>query len=401
MAKSKRKKQRQKRDRSRPASRRIPEPLFDALTEADRLDRQGKWVEARELLEDLNRSYPDRAEVLTALVNVYYELDDITSYQHACERLIRHRPDDPDVNLMLAGACLTNVRPALALGNFRRFLRRWPDDARADEVRKTVAFLEDQMEELLQDLGLCGEEGLQLAALHEEVLCYLEQGEFDQARQTAEQLLKQNPSFSPAINNLGEAHFREGRTEEAIAAARRVLQRAPDNFHALGNLARYLCLSGRAEEAQAWAQRLKSVESKSCDVWVKKAETFTCLGDHEEVLRVLARERGFGVLGRLDEVREVLVHVLGVVCVVCRHAVQHAVGVVQSDVKQGTTHQRRQPRHWLGRAALAIERVQRLVQRPLNERMPYFDGMAAFLVFRPRPRQTNTEFLQRVVPRFV
>jgi tetratricopeptide (TPR) repeat protein len=289
MAKSKRKKQRrQKLKRSKPTSRGIPGRLYDALSEAERLDRQGKWVEARELLEDLDRSYPDRAEVLAALVSVYYELGDLASQQHACQRLIRLRPDDPDVCLMLAGSCLTNVRPALALGNFRRFLRRWPNDVRAAEVRKTVAFLEEQMEEMLQDLGLCGEEGLQMAALHEEVLGCLEHGEYDLARQAAEQLLKQYPSFCPAINNLGEAHFREGRIEEALAAARRVLQQDPDNFHALANLARYLCLSGRAEEAQAWAQQLKSVESKSCDVWIKKAETFTCLGDHEEVLRVFA-----------------------------------------------------------------------------------------------------------------
>jgi len=292
MAKSKRKKQRrQKRNRGGSTARRLPEPLYDGLIEAERLDRQGKRVEARELLEDLDRSYPDRAEVLSALVNAYYELHDLTAYQHACQRLIRHQPDDPDVNLMLAGSCLANARPALALRNFRRFLGRWPDDVRADEARKTVAFLEDQMEELLGDLGVSGEDGLQLAALHEEVLGCLEQGEFDQARQAAEQLLKLCPSFCPAINNLGEAHFREGRTDEALAAAHRVLRRDPNNFHALANLARYLYLSGRAEEAQTWAQRLKSVESESGDVWVKKVETFTCLGDDEEVLWVFEKAR--------------------------------------------------------------------------------------------------------------
>jgi len=312
MAKSKRKKQRrQRRNRGGSTVRQLAEPLYDGLIEAERLDRQGKRVEARELLEDLNRSYPDRAEVLAALVNVYYELDDLTAYQHACQRLIRHRPDDPELCLMLAGSCLTNVRPALALGNFRRFLRRWPDDVRADEVHKTVAFLEEQMEEMLRGLGLSGEDGLQLAALHEEVLCHLEQGEFDQARQAAEQLLKQHPSFCPAINNLGEAHFREGRTDEALAAAHRVLQQDPDNFHALANLARYLCLTGQAKKARAWARRLKSVESNSCDVWVKKAEAFTCLGDDEEVLRVFAKAQRSQ--GRRPDRDEAILHHLAAV----------------------------------------------------------------------------------------
>lgn len=285
MPKGKRKqKGRQGRAKTKSASKGMPRQLYDGLEKADRLDRQRKWAEARDLLEELERRYPGRPEVLTGLVNVYYELGDITSYQFACQRLVSLRPDDPDLSLMLAGSCLANVRPAMALHNFARFLRRWPDDVRADDVRKTVADLEAKMDRILQDSGFSGEDGLQLAALHEEVLCCLQQGEFGQARRLAERLLKQKPDFVPAINNLGEAHFREGRTEEAIAAARRVLHPSPDNYHALANLARYLCMSGRADEAQPWAERLKSVESADPDLWVKKAETFTYLGDEQAVL---------------------------------------------------------------------------------------------------------------------
>lgn len=288
MSKSKRKKQRRQKDTkrtgTRSASKGIPPPLYDGLGKAYRLDRQRKWDQARDLLQDLDRRYPNRAEVLAGLLNVYYELGDVTSYQFACQRLVSLRPDDPDLRLMLAGSCMENVRPALAIRNFRCFLERWPDDVRAPDVRKTVAGLEAEMEETLPDLGLNSEDGLQLPALHEEVLCCLQQRQFGRARQLAEQLLKRHPEFTPAINNLGEAHFREGRIADAVAAARRVLQRNPDNFHALGNLARYLCASGRADEARPWTERLQSVESTDSDLWIKKAETFSFLGDDQAVL---------------------------------------------------------------------------------------------------------------------
>lgn len=288
MSKSKRKKQRRqkgtKHTGTRSAPRGIPPPLYDGLGKAYRLDRQREWDQARDLLQDLDRRYPNRAEVLAGLLNVYYELGDVTSYQFACQRLVSLRPDDPDLRLMLAGSCMENVRPALALRNFRCFLERWPDDVRAPDVRKTFAGLEAEMEEVLQDLGLTGEAGLQLAALHEEVLCCLQQGEYGQVCQLAEQLLKRHPEFTPAINNLGEAHFREGRIADAVAAARRVLQQNPDNFHALANLARYLCASGRADEARTWTERLQSVESTDSDLWIKKAETFSFLGDDQAVL---------------------------------------------------------------------------------------------------------------------
>lgn len=285
MPKNRRKKQRRRtRTRAKSTVRGAPEALREGLIEAGRLQRQRKWAKARELLEGLDRHYPRRAEVLGALVDLYYELGDITSGQSACQRLASLRPDDPEVRLMLAGSCMSNVYPALALRNFRVFLEHWPDDPRADEVRRTVASLEAEMGPLLEDLGLTGEDGLQLAALHEEVLCCLQQGQFDQGRQVAEQLLERHPGFVPAINNLGETYFREGRADEAVAAARRVLQQDPDNFHALANLTRYLCLSGRADEAQPWAERLKSVRSTHSDVWIKKAETFSYLGDDHAVL---------------------------------------------------------------------------------------------------------------------
>src|SRR6266516_678747 len=109
----------------------LPRRLLEELSEADSLVRRKRWAEARDLLESLAQRYPRQVPVLSALVNLYYDLQDMPGYQHACERLIRLVPDDPDLTLGLAGAYLRNLYPVLAMRTFRRFLERWPDHPRA------------------------------------------------------------------------------------------------------------------------------------------------------------------------------------------------------------------------------------------------------------------------------
>lgn len=60
-----------------------------------------------------------------------------------------------------------------------------------------------------------------------------------------------------------------------------------DNVHALSNLTRYLVLSGRLEDAAGEAERLKAAESDQPDLWVKKVEALSYLGDDRGVLDAL------------------------------------------------------------------------------------------------------------------
>src|SRR5207244_3317702 len=102
---------------------------------------------------------------------------------------------------------------------------------------------------------------------------------YPQARQLGEKVLARKPDFAPALNNIGETWAREGKLDQAAAAAQGVLAFAPHNFHALSNATRYLALAGRTDEAREYAGRLRAVQSGSPDVWVKKAEAFSILGD--------------------------------------------------------------------------------------------------------------------------
>jgi tetratricopeptide (TPR) repeat protein len=257
---------------------------MDALEHVDRLTRRKRWAEALAELQALDQRYRNHPAVLTELVNVAYELQDMRQYLSCIRRLSKITPNDPDIMLGLAGAYMTNVYPAIALKSFRRFLERHPDHERAKEVRQTVATLESGMDEVLDDLGMSGEEGIELAAQHDEIRACLELSQFQEGRRLATQFLKHHPDFVPVLNNLSQVDSLEGRPEQAIATARRVLKLEPDNYQALSNLTRYLYLNGQTEEARQLAEQLKTTESKFSDIWIKKVETFTCLGDDQAVL---------------------------------------------------------------------------------------------------------------------
>lgn len=275
-----------KRRANRKIFKAVPDDLIFGLGEAQSLMNRKRWREAREVLDDIDRRFANRPEVLTELVNVNYELNDMSGYQRACERLLKLEPDDPELTFGLASVYLMNFHPALSLRTFRQFLERWPDDEKAEDARRNVAALETKMSELLPQLGEAGEEGLEIAEMHEETQSALEHGDYARGRKVGERLLNKRPDFIPALNNLSQIYFVEGEPEEAIAAAGRVLELAPDNYHALSNIARYLYLSGRADEAKRYAAQLKTVESKSLDSWIKKVEALAYMGDDEGVLAV-------------------------------------------------------------------------------------------------------------------
>src|SRR5262245_19391547 len=103
------------------------------------LIRRHRWEEARDLLEDLDRRFPNRTEVVSGLAIVYQQLGDTQQLQPVCARLSKLFPQDPDILLSLAGAYLNNGRVLLAQRTFQQVLNRWPTHRLAEKARRTVA----------------------------------------------------------------------------------------------------------------------------------------------------------------------------------------------------------------------------------------------------------------------
>jgi tetratricopeptide (TPR) repeat protein len=259
--------------------------LEKGLDKAERLIARRAYREALNILEDLNQQYPNQADVLLLMGEVFYQLKDYDDYLRVSYRLHQLMPDDPDATFDLAGAYVVNGLPALGLVTYRNYLKRWPHHSLAADAQQRVKTLEDVLVRLQ-----AGREPLMDAetlALHDEVQFCLNTGEYRRGIRVAEKLLSRYPDFIPVRNNLSLLLWLEGNLDRAIKEAQRVLDMDPTNIQALSNLSRYLYLQGRTEEALQYAQRLKEQRSPNPRDWAKQAEALAFLGDDQGVVSLL------------------------------------------------------------------------------------------------------------------
>lgn len=265
--------------------------LRDALERVDSLMERRRWAEAHALLIDLDRTYPQRQEILRDLVEVAFHLGDLHTYQYGCETLYRLCPGDPDLPYMLTRAYLQNEWGGLALSMARRALAHDPVNEKAESTRRGLPELERLVEMEISRLGLDGPDSLECLSLHDLSRALLAQGRFAKSLEAAEKLLERRPHFTAAYNNGAEAACHEGRLAQAIDLERRLLAFDPENVFALANLVRFLSVSGQGDEARRQAERMKSLNAPAKDHAVKQAEALAWLGDDAGVLEVFERGR--------------------------------------------------------------------------------------------------------------
>ncbi len=267
------------------------------LDRAEELLADGELSEARTLLEELARQNPNHFEVQWQLLGAYHLMNDRQAMLGPAIRLKELRPNDPALCLNLAGVYMINILPVLALRTFQEFLARWPRHEEASDVRKTIAELRENLAKATAEEGISLADNEDRILMHEQIQVCLNTGRLDEGRRLIDELLAQWPTFAPPLNNLSLSYFLEGRIDEAIAASRRVLDECdPNNYHALSNLIHYLVMAGRMDEARPLAERLKAVQSDRVDVWLKKAEGLSYLGDDAGVDQVFEEAGAAGML---------------------------------------------------------------------------------------------------------
>jgi Flp pilus assembly protein TadD len=271
--------------------------LWQGLQKVEELTERCQWVEADELLNELNRRFPNRPEVLTEMVNVAGTLKDYRTFQSACLSLSKLTPNDPLVLHNLAMAYVFQGRVALSIRTLRRFVQRFPRHELTEKNRVLIAELEVQLVKMTAPEGFPeGPEGFEWAVLHEEAQVFMESGDYAKGRQAAERLIQLAPAMSSPRNNLALMWFMDGAPRRAVETARQVLEFQPENVHALGNLARFLDFTGQAAEAREVLARLKAAPVEKEEHSTKKAETCSFLGDHQGVLDAWdeAQRHGWG-----------------------------------------------------------------------------------------------------------
>jgi len=265
----------------------LPRAALDSLVKAMDLSDDGRHEEAREILEKLNCRYPDRIDILGDLYNQCVFLNDQRGIERSAARLLRLHPDDPGVTLALAGAYVYAGRMVLAMRTFQRFIECWPDHDEINYALGTLPTVSSIAKQRIVEADFTGDDAFELAELHEESLSLLDQGDYKAARATIEQILKRRPGLDSAYNNLSLIAMGENKLEEAMEIAEGVLRRDDCNVHALANMIRFLVMSGQPEKARIYADRLKAIDLPIADVWIKKAEALSFLGDDSGVLEIL------------------------------------------------------------------------------------------------------------------
>jgi tetratricopeptide (TPR) repeat protein len=137
------------------------------------------------------------------------------------------------------------------------------DHLMADQTRGFMDIGTQQIDELVEEMGLPRFQLIEAMVLHEWAQFYLEWGEYDRVETLERQVLAIAPQFSSAYNNLSLAAFLDGNLPQAIDWSSQVLAIQPDNIHALANLVRYSLLMGQGELAQDYGQRLKQSQAKA------------------------------------------------------------------------------------------------------------------------------------------
>jgi tetratricopeptide (TPR) repeat protein len=288
-----------------------PRRVMDGLYDAEALLEEGEPAEAALVLEELDRRHPGLIPVLAMLVDVYYEMEDMHGYEWACYRLQKIERSDPDLALVMAVAHMGNIRPALAIHSLEGFLRRWPDHDNAGEARQMLEKFRRTIQPELETLDMSKSEVFELAYQQDLVRLFMDHGQLHQARSAVGKLLKRYPTFVPALNNLSQIHALKGDRARAIELSRKTLEIEPHNVHTLSNLARLLFLNGHPDEASQVAGRMLESDAPAADVWVKKAEALSFLGDDQAILRLYRQAKSAGAL-ELPEASPIFLHLVAV-----------------------------------------------------------------------------------------
>lgn len=116
---------------------------------------------------------------------------------------------------------------------------------------------------------------------HEHARALLEEGKFAQAVKLLEEIVKDNPDFLAARNNLALAYYYMGRFDTAKRTIGEVLDQEPGNLHGLCNLAIFFQHEGNQEQRDRLMDMLTVTVPYHQEHVFKLATTMGILGQHE------------------------------------------------------------------------------------------------------------------------
>ncbi len=248
-------------------------------------------IEQAELeINRLVKQNPQIPAIIEAKVYLHQTAKDWEQAGQAAKQLQKLTPHDPDATMMYAQSSLYCSRVCVAVREYRKFLKRWPDHENAAKARTAIEICEPECKSRLVRAHSSGftdltfeNGGLELFARHEESLEQLRAGNFDAAIQLCLAVLKTEPRFLSARNNLATCYFQTGDLENAMTVARETCRLNPHNRFAEANLAKLEMLGGNEAVANAIADRIVASPPAEQDATVAAIEAMSYLGRDRDV----------------------------------------------------------------------------------------------------------------------
>jgi tetratricopeptide (TPR) repeat protein len=163
-----------------------------------------------------------------------------------------------------------------------------PDKPEVPKIQEFLNQIQPALDQILVPLHWPEnrETALDIIADHEWAQLHLKWGEYDQCRILEQQVLIRKPDMTAALNNLSLIAYIQDDLTEAIHYCEQVLEIESENIHALSNLIRYLVISGQNDRAQALGKRLQASQLQASNVWQKKLEGLSYLGDDGAIVEL-------------------------------------------------------------------------------------------------------------------
>jgi tetratricopeptide (TPR) repeat protein len=167
-----------------------------------------------------------------------------------------------------------------------RYLETDPTGQFMDESEEMMEMLSYELERPAPLTSIKSREGL---FEHDKARALLEEGKFAEAVRQLEKLVKNQPEFTAARNNLALAYYYMGQFEKAMETIRGVLEIDAGNLHALCNMAIFHQHFGNKKELAELTELLCKTYPFQQDHVFKLATTMGILSQHEKAYHLFKR----------------------------------------------------------------------------------------------------------------
>ncbi|HEX2910308.1 MAG TPA: tetratricopeptide repeat protein [Chloroflexia bacterium] len=268
------------------------------MTKAQRLSETNHLGQALEILNELAKKYPDRAELFNLLGTTSAEANDFSAAREALEKAITLAPPS-SVQLTrynLAQAYLLSGYPFLAFEQSQQLdceevFRQSAEPYDPNICREFKATCEQIVIKAADERNQVLDRYLQYALLMDRGRLALEQNNLGEARSYFEGALKIDSLNPVTYNNLVVLELEEGDLNSARTHCRLVLEKLdPQNRHALCNMIRLQLMLGQRQAIAPHLERLNALaQPATADEAVQQAEVYAALEDDAAVLRLVTR----------------------------------------------------------------------------------------------------------------